>query len=86
MLLQDIIKYKPRRGKPYRVESVTVALRNARLAKLVAENYYYDIGITLMGMQIAIHSASMNKKKLEALNSSFNGFLKQMEEKRIKNT
>ena len=75
MLLQDIIKYKPRRGKPYRVESVTVALRMARLAKLVAENYYYDIGITLMGMQIAIHSASMNKKKLEALNSSFNGFL-----------
>lgn len=75
MLLQDIIKYKPRRGKPYRVESITVALRNARLAKLVAENYYYDIGITLMGIQIAIHSASMNKKKLEALNSSFNGFL-----------
>ena len=75
MLLQDIIKYKPRRGKPYRVESVTVALRMARLAKLVAENYYYDIGITLMGMQIAIHSATMNKKKLEALNSSFNGFL-----------
>ena len=75
MLLQDIIKYKPRRGKPYRVESVTVALRMARLAKLVAENHYYDIGITLMGMQIAIHSASMNKKKLEALNSSFNGFL-----------
>lgn len=86
MLLQDIIKYKPRRGKPYRIESITVALRIARLAKLVAENYYYGIGITLMGMQIAIQSQLMNKKKLEALKGSFNGFLKQMEEKRTKNT
>lgn len=66
MLLQEIIKYKPRRGKPYRVESVTVALRSARLAKHVAGSYTTQIGINLLMYSIGCLFMT-DKKKLEAL-------------------
>lgn len=70
MLLQDIIKYKPRRGKPYKTESVTVGLKHARYAKTIARDYYIQAGITLVTGVMAAQLARMEKKKLEALRDS----------------
>lgn len=71
MQLQEIIKYKPRSGKPYRVESVTVALRSARLAKHVAEAYPTLVGTNILMYNMG-HLMMVNKKKLEALMETMN--------------
>ena len=70
MLLNEIIKYKPRHGKPYRVKSISIALRNARLAKRVARDYQLQAGIALVGIHNAMCLGSMESKKLEALKKS----------------
>lgn len=70
MLLQDVIKYKPRRGKPYEIESVTSGVYHARLAKRVAKDYYLQVATTLVTGRIALILAKMEKKKLEALRDS----------------
>ena len=70
MLLQDIIKYKPRRGKPYKIESITSGLKHARYAKRIAKDYYIQAGIALVAGVMAVQLTRMEKKKLEALRDS----------------
>ena len=71
MQLQEIIKYKPKSGKLYRVESVTVAFRSVSLAKHVAKAYPTQVATSLLMYSMGCLFMT-NKKKLEALKETMN--------------
>ena len=80
MQLQEIIKYKSKNGKPYRVESVTVALRSVRLAKHTADAYPISVGTSLLMYSMGCIFMT-DRKKLEALTKSINGIVERFHEK-----